>query len=75
MSQSLPHDYLNHIFMETTQDKNNATPTIIESWEIQSKQLKEKFPKLIDAYLKHRTSKESGISNILNTKLNKTINR
>ncbi|NGF76839.1 hypothetical protein G5B10_13210 [Fluviicola sp. SGL-29] len=59
-------------------NKNNETFKITGNWDVQSKQLKEKFSQLTDADLKFETGKEnellSRVENRLNKKRDEVIN-
>ena len=56
--------------METT--NNNETPfRITGDWNVQSKQLKEKFPQLTDADLNYETGKEHELLGRVENRLNK----
>ena len=64
--------------MDTNQNKNSETFKITGNWDVQSKQLKEKFSQLTDADLKFETGKEnellSRVENRLNKKRDEVIN-
>ena len=52
-------------------NKNNETFKITGNWDVQSKQLKEKFSQLTDADLKFETGKENELLSRVETRLNK----
>ena len=58
--------------METTAKKQNPTFTIKENWEINSKELKKKYPKLTDSDLKFETGKEAELLQSVQARLGKT---
>lgn len=57
--------------MDTNQNKNSETFKITGNWDVQSKQLKEKFSQLTDADLKFETGKENELLSRVETRLNK----
>ena len=57
--------------MDTNQNKNSETFKITGNWDVQSKQLKEKFSQLTDADLKFETGKENELLFRVETRLNK----
>lgn len=57
--------------MDTSQNKNSETFKITGNWDVQSKQLKEKFSQLTDADLKFETGKENDLLTRVENRLNK----
>ncbi|HMG91025.1 MAG TPA: hypothetical protein VK589_13260 [Chryseolinea sp.] len=58
--------------METTAKKQNETFKVKGSWDVQSKELKKKFPKLTDSDLKFETGKEEQLLKSVQSRLGKT---
>lgn len=54
-----------------SKQKNSEPFKVIGNWDLQSKQLKEKFPQLADADLKFEPGKEEDLLKRVETKLNK----
>ena len=57
--------------MDANQNKNSETFKITGNWDVQSKQLQEKFSQLTDADLKFETGKENELLSRVETRLNK----
>ncbi len=57
--------------MDTTENRSGGPFKIKGNWEIQSKQLQEKYPQLTDADLKFETGKESELLSRLEARLHK----
>jgi len=58
--------------METTAKKQNATFKVKGNWEVHSKELKNKYPKLTDSDLTFETGKEAELLQRVQTRLGKT---
>jgi len=58
--------------METTAKKQNETFKIKGNWDVQSKELKKKYPKLTDSDLKFETGKEEQLLKSVQSRLGKT---
>ncbi len=57
--------------MNTPENKNDGTFKITGNWDVQSKQLKEKFSQLTDADLKYESGKENELLSRVESRLNK----
>lgn len=58
--------------METTAKKQNETFKIKGNWDVQSKELKKKYPKLTDSDLKFEVGKEEELLKRFQARLGKT---
>ena len=58
--------------METTAKKQNESFKIKGNWDVQSKELKKKYPKLTDSDLKFETGKEEQLLKSVQSRLGKT---
>lgn len=57
--------------MDANQNKSSETFKITGNWDVQSKQLKEKYSQLTDSDLKFETGKETELLGRVETRLNK----
>lgn len=57
--------------MDANQNKNSETFKITGNWDVQSKQLQEKFSQLTDADLKFEAGKENELLGRVESRLNK----
>lgn len=57
--------------MDASQNKSSETFKITGNWDVQSKQLQEKFSQLTDADLKFETGKENELLSRVESRLNK----
>lgn len=57
--------------MDTRREKSTEPFKITGNWDVQSKQLKEKYSQLTDADLKFEAGKENELLNRVENKLNK----
>ena len=58
--------------METTAKKQNETFKVKGNWDVQSKELRQKYPKLTDSDLKFETGKEDELLKRFQGRLGKT---
>jgi hypothetical protein len=65
------NNHLNKTIMENKENAGNAAFKVTGNWDVQSKQLKNKFSQLTDADLKFEIGKEHEMLSRVETRLNK----